>query len=53
MQRILIGRKIKLFFMMHWLKITIGFFLVFLVILAIWGLLSLESFYRKMTLQAV
>ncbi|MBI4652994.1 AAA family ATPase [Candidatus Kuenenbacteria bacterium] len=46
----LFGRKIKLFFMMHWLKMLIGFILIVLIVLAIWGLASLESFYRNLTL---
>jgi len=36
--------------MMHWLKITIVGVVFSLIILAIWGLSSLESFYRHLTL---
>ncbi len=43
-------KKIKLFFMMHWLKMLIGFIVIVLIILSIWGLASLESFYRNLTL---
>ncbi|PKL72747.1 hypothetical protein CVV26_00610 [Candidatus Kuenenbacteria bacterium HGW-Kuenenbacteria-1] len=53
MRNLFILRKIKLFFMMHWLKMLIGFILIILITLAIWGLLSLESFYRKMTLASM
>lgn len=53
MQKILFIRKIKLFFMMHWFKMLISFSLIILIILAIWGLSSLESFYRKMTLASM
>lgn len=35
---------------MHWTKMLIGFFLIVLIILSIWGLASLESFYRNLTL---
>ncbi|MFH0838918.1 MAG: AAA family ATPase [Candidatus Omnitrophota bacterium] len=44
------SRKIKLFFMEHWVKIVITLAVVLLVILAIWGLMSLESFYAKLTI---
>ncbi len=53
MERMLIARKIKLFFMMHWLKMLIIFCLIVLVALSVWGLFSLESFYRKMTLASM
>ncbi|MEK7167152.1 MAG: AAA family ATPase [Patescibacteria group bacterium] len=35
---------------MHWLKMLIGFIVIVLIILSIWGLASLESFYRNLTL---
>lgn len=43
-------RKIRLFFVMHWIKVAITVAVVGLIILAVWGLLSLESFYMHMTL---
>lgn len=46
----MLSRKIKLFFMDHWVKIVIIFAVVLLIALAIWGLMSLESFYAKLTI---
>ncbi|MFH0731736.1 MAG: AAA family ATPase [Candidatus Omnitrophota bacterium] len=46
----LIHRKIKLFFMEHWVKILVIFATIFLIAAAIYGLSTLESFYRQMTL---
>jgi len=43
-------RRIQMYFMMHWLKIVIIFVVALLIILAIWGLTSLESFYRHLTI---
>ena len=43
-------KKMKLFFSLHWIKIAIAFGMVSLVALAIWGLMSLESFYMHLTL---
>jgi cell division protease FtsH len=43
-------RRLKMNFMMHWIKIAIVFTIVTLIILAIWGLSSLESFYRHLTI---
>ncbi|MBU0759717.1 MAG: AAA family ATPase [Candidatus Omnitrophica bacterium] len=43
-------RRIQMYIMMHWLKIVIVFVILLLLILAIWGLSSLESFYRHLTL---
>ncbi len=44
------NRKMKMFWMNHWVKVLIIFGVVTLVILAIVGLLSLESYYLHMTL---
>lgn len=43
-------RKLKIFLMFHWVKVTVIAVVVSLIGLTIWGLSSLESFYRKMTL---
>ena len=43
-------RKTKMYLMMHWIKIAIIFAVITLIILAVWGLSSLESFYRHLTL---
>ena len=43
-------RKFKIFMMNYWLYVTIGTIIIVVFILAIWGLNSLESFYRNMTL---
>jgi cell division protease FtsH len=46
----MLSRKIKIFFMDNWVKIVIIFAVVLLIALAIWGLMSLESFYAKLTI---
>jgi len=46
----LVHKRIKLFFLDHWVKILIIFAVVFLIGAAIYGLSTLESFYRHMTL---
>lgn len=43
-------RKMKLFFWMHWVKVVIVLAITILLALAIWGLMSLESFYLHLTL---
>lgn len=43
-------KKIKVFFMNHWFKIAMISAVILLLILSVIGLMSLESFYRKMTL---
>ncbi|MFC1501532.1 AAA family ATPase [Elusimicrobiota bacterium] len=43
-------RKWRVFWMNHWIKILIGLVVLALLIAAIVGLASLESFYRKLTL---
>ncbi|MDP8218011.1 MAG: AAA family ATPase [Candidatus Theseobacter exili] len=50
MRDLRLGRKLKLFFMNHWVKILIASIVILLIILAIVGLMSMESFYRRMTL---
>jgi len=44
------NRRMKLFWMTHWVKVLIIFGSVTLLVLAIVGLLSLESYYLHMTL---
>ncbi len=46
----LIHRKIKLFFLEHWVKVLIIVAVVILLVTAVYGLSTLESFYRHMTL---
>lgn len=43
-------RRLKLFWMEHWVKIAIIITVIILIILSIWGLMSLESFYAQLTL---
>ncbi len=43
-------RKLRVFWQNHWVKITVIVLIVLLVILTFVGLMSLESFYRNMTL---
>lgn len=43
-------RRIHMFLMEQWVKIVIAFLIVLLIGLSIWGLMSLESFYRDLTL---
>ena len=43
-------RRWKLFLMDHWVKAAIIFAAALLVILSIWGMASLESYYRNITL---
>ena len=46
-------RKVKVFFMNHWVKIAIISLVLTLFVLAIIGLRSLESFYRNMMLSSM
>src|SRR5688500_4573518 len=46
-------RKLKIFWQNHWLKIVIGGSMVLLVFLTFLGLMSLESFYRNLTLATI
>lgn len=43
-------RRWKLFWMDHWVKVAITFAALVLVIASIWGMASLESYYRNITL---
>ncbi|MFH1259368.1 MAG: AAA family ATPase [Elusimicrobiota bacterium] len=43
-------RRIQLFFYNHWIKILIAFLVFLMVILALIGLLSMESYYLRLTL---
>lgn len=42
-------RKLKMRLIDHWVKITVIGVVIILIILSIWGLASLESFYRHLT----
>lgn len=46
-------RKLKIFWMNHWLSIVVIFVAVVLVIFTVVGLSTLESFYRNMTLATI
>jgi cell division protease FtsH len=46
----LLHKRIKIFFIEHWVKMLVISAAITLVILAIWGLSTLESFYLHMTL---
>ncbi len=46
----MLPRKLEMYWKMYWLRITVVAVVVLVVILAIWGLASLESFYRNITL---
>ena len=43
-------RRLKIFFKFHWVMVMVITLVLTLIGLAIWGLASLESFYRRMTL---
>jgi len=43
-------RKLRIFWRNHWVMVLIIFAVVVLIITCIWGLLSLESFYRNLTI---
>jgi cell division protease FtsH len=43
-------RRWKLFLMDHWVKAAIIFAAVLLIVLSVWGMASLESYYRNITL---
>lgn len=46
----MVPRRLKMYFKMYWLRIVIVISVVLVTILAVWGLMSLESFYRNITL---
>lgn len=46
----MLPRKLKMYFKMYWVRIVIILGCIFVCILAVWGLMSLESFYRNITL---
>ncbi|MEW6534642.1 MAG: AAA family ATPase [Candidatus Auribacterota bacterium] len=46
-------RRLKSFFVHHWIKFFIAFFVVLILGLCIWGLASLESFYRKQMMATI
>ena len=43
-------RKLRMHFMEHWVKIIVVLTVIILIILSIWGMMSLESFYRNLTI---
>lgn len=46
----MISRKMKMYLKMYWIRILVIVGVVFIILLAIWGMASMESFYRNMTL---
>jgi cell division protease FtsH len=44
------ARRINMFFMDNWVKIVIAILILLLIVLSVVGLMSLESFYRDLTL---
>ncbi len=46
-------RKIKSFFVHHWVKFLIAIAILLLLGLCVWGLMSLESFYRKQMIATI
>ncbi len=44
------GHRFKMWLSFHWVKLLIGGIVLVLIGLSIWGLSSLESFYRKLTI---
>ncbi len=46
-------KRLYIFWINHWLKFVITLVLIGLVLLSIWGLQSMESFYRNMTLAQI
>ncbi len=46
----MLPRKWKMYWKMYWVKLSIIAAVLLLIVLAIWGLMSLESFYRQLTL---
>ena len=46
----MLPRKLKMYLKMYWVRIAIIVGCIFVGILAVWGLMSLESFYRNITL---
>lgn len=46
----MIPRKWKMYWKMYWIRIAIVLAVIFVALLAVWGLMSLESFYRNITL---
>jgi cell division protease FtsH len=46
-------RKLKIFWMNHWVKVVVTCVIVLLILFTIVGLASLESFYRNLTLATI
>lgn len=46
----MLSRKTKMYIKMHWVKLLVIIATVFVLLLAVWGMMSMESFYRNMTL---
>ena len=46
----MLPRRLKMYIKMYWVRILIIVSVILVAILAVWGLMSLESFYRNITL---
>ena len=46
----MIPRKWKMYIKMYWVKLVIVLVIILVLVLAVWGMMSLESFYRNITL---
>jgi cell division protease FtsH len=46
----MLSRRAKMYLKMYWVRIVIFLSCIVVLILAVWGLMSLESFYRNITL---
>ena len=44
------SKRLKMYFKMYWVRLVIIISVILVSILAVWGLMSLESFYRNITL---
>ena len=46
----MLSRRLKMFIKMYWVRVIVIFLIIVVCILAVWGLMSIESFYRNITL---
>ncbi|MFA6079654.1 MAG: AAA family ATPase [Candidatus Omnitrophota bacterium] len=46
----MLPRKLKMYWKMYWIRVVVILAIILVGILAVWGLMSLESFYRNITL---
>ncbi len=46
----MLSRKAKMYLKMYWVRLVIILAIILVCLLAVWGLMSLESFYRNITL---